>query len=233
MKANKKHISVVAIFAIIGIALTVVTIVLPIEKSASVICVYSFSMFTIVFAGVMTVYALGRPKKLISKFLGYPLYRLVVIYMVIQLILAAIVYAVQPYYEIPVWITISVSIVLLGFFAICCITAENVRDVIEEIDSKETQSIESITFFQLDIADMVDSCQVNEVRSALKSLQNKLKYSDPVSSPETIEKENQIRQLLGDLKKDLNKKQADTLLDQIRIIGNLVESRNRICERSK
>lgn len=233
MKMNKKQISVIIIFGIIALVLTVVTTVLPFTKNASSLFMYFFSMLSIVAAASVTVYTLRKSKKLMSKFLGYPLYRLGIIYMTVQLLLTLIVYIIGIYYEIPLWIAIVVSVILLGFFAICCITAENAQDIVEEIDAKEIQKTKAVTYFQLDIADLVDACQNDEVRPALEKLATKFRFSDPVSTPSSEEKEHQIKAKLAELKADLNEKESTVLLAQVRNISSLLESRNRLCEKSK
>ena len=168
-----------------------------------------------------------------SKFYGFPVFRIGVLYVVIQLALTVVIYIIGAFVDVPFWVGFLLSVLLGGAAAIGCITTDNARDIIEEIDNKTYEETKTVMFFQTDIADVLDLCKSEKARPVLAKLVNKFKYSDPVSSPETEESEVVIKNAIDDLRNSIRTLGDDDLLQKIENIDNLLSSRNRICEKSK
>ena len=121
----------------------------------------------------------------------------------------------------------------MGMAAIGCIVADNARDFIEDIDTREEFVTKTVTLFQNDISDVMDVCKNEDVKEPLARLVTKFKYSDPVSSEATAEKEKRIKDAVEKLKTEIVTGSSEDLISQIENIDRLLLSRNRICERSK
>ena len=168
-----------------------------------------------------------------SKFYGFPVFRIGILYVVIQLILTIIIYIIGAFVNVPFWVGFLISILLGSAAAIGCITTDNARDIIEEIDNRTYETTKTVSVFQTDIADVLDLCKSETVKPVLAKLVTKFKYSDPVSSAETEEKEAMIKDAIEDLKNSMSVSSDEELIHKIENIDNLLSSRNRICERSK
>lgn len=133
----------------------------------------------------------------------------------------------------PFWIGFILSILLLGAAAIGCITADNVRDIVEEIDQKEYVSTRQITVFQTDITEIVIMCKDEEIKPLLTKLATKFKYSDPVSSPSTVDIEKEISDELTKLKDFLRNGANQDIIEEIDKVNLLLSTRNKVCEINK
>lgn len=233
MKLNKRQISGIAVLGIIAVVFILITLVVPFDKPAASWAMFAFSLISIVFGGFMCLLAFKNTEKLMSKFYGFPVFRIGVLYIGIQLILTVIIYIIGANIDVPFWVGFLISILLLGAAAIGCITTDNARDIVEEIDQKEYVSTRQITLFQVDISEIVEMCKDEEVKQPLKKLAEKFKYSDPVSSPATADKEKEISDELENLKDLIRKGTKQDIITEIEKITILLSTRNKMCEIGK
>lgn len=230
---NKRKKSAVAIYIIAAIVYTLLVTVIPFPKPAGSWLMFAFSLISLFFGAFVSLYAFSKEETLISKFYGYPVFRIGFIYTTLQIILSIVVFTIGAYVNVPYWVGMIISVLLLGMAAIGIISADNSRDYIEEIDIKTVSSVMNTKKFNNDIADIMDLCKNDTIREPLQKLVTKFKYSDPVSSNATKEKENQIKAEIENLKVIINSESTEIVLEKINTISNLLSSRNRICEVNK
>ena len=233
MKLNKRQISGIAVLGIIAVVFILVTLVIPFDKPAASWTMFAFSLVSIVFGGFMCLLAFKDKEKLMSKFYGFPVFRIGVLYIGIQLVLTVIIYIIGANVDVPFWVGFLISILLLGAAAIGCITTDNARDIVEEIDQKEYISTRQITLFQIDFSEIVGLCKDEDVKLPLKKLAEKFKYTDPVSSPATVEKEKEITEELEKLKEFIRNGSKSDAINEIDKISILLSTRSKLCEASK
>lgn len=233
MLIDKRKKSAIAIYAIVAIVFVILTLVIPFDKPAASWVMFAFSLLSMALGAGITIYAFGRPEKLMSKFYGYPMFKVGYIYTVAQLALTFLIYLIGAFVQTPYWVGVVLSIIPLGFVGIGCIAAENIRDYIEEIDNSTVEFTRKVKKFQIDISDILDLCENDSVREPLFHLVNKFKYSDPVSSLETKEVETHLSEELQELRVLLKEDDSEKILKKIKSISNQLSSRNRICESSK
>ena len=147
--------------------------------------------------------------------------------------MTVILYIIGAFVDVPYWVGLIISVLVAGFAGIGCIVTDNARDVIEEIDVKTSVSTKTITKFSNDIADILDTCKNDAVKEPLQKLVTKFKFSDPVSSPATEEKERIIETELEKLRGLISSDDEKQIMDQIEVVSNALSSRNRICESAK
>lgn len=233
MLRNKRVKSIILIYAIAMLVYIVLATVIPFSKPAASWVVFAFTILSLVLGAAVSIYAFDNGTTLVSKFYGYPVFRIGFLYTVSQVVISVLIFAVGVFVNIPYWIGLSVSILLLGVALIGVIATDNARDYADEVDVKNETSTKALTRFNVDIADILDACNNPEVYEPLKKLNEKFKYSDQVSSPVTEEKEEEIKQEIEKLKNIINNESTENIIDEIKLISNLLSSRNRICEARK
>ena len=80
MKMNKPKKSAVAIYGIIAILFILLTVLIPFPKPASSWIMFAFSIISLAVGAGISLYAFGKPKDLMSKFYGYPIFRIGYLY---------------------------------------------------------------------------------------------------------------------------------------------------------
>lgn len=231
---NKRKKSVVAIYIIVAVVYALLGAVIPVlHESATSWIVYGFTILSILAGMFITLFAFSKEETLISKFYGFPVFRIGEVYTATQIIVSIVICILDYFFDIPYWIGLGISILLLGATAVGVIAADNSRDYIEEIDAKEKSSTRTMTILQNEIVEIYELCKNEEAKDQLQKLVVKFKYSDPVSTSKSKIVEVDLSEELQKLERLVLGNDAEETLKQVDAVSQLLSSRNRICELSK
>ena len=116
------------IFGILFALISIISFAVPTVKTAAFWITYVFTAAA--FAAQIGIWktALGKAETLKSKFLGFPVVHIGIVYAVIQVIAFA-VFMFMP--TLPAWSAIVVCSVIAGVFAVCMISADAGRNEID------------------------------------------------------------------------------------------------------
>lgn len=177
-----------AVLGIVFILFNVIAFAIPTVKTGTFWVAYIFSI--IAFASQIGIWkiALSKDDTLKSKFLGFPIVHIGIVYLIVQVIVFAIFMAVPT---LPVWSAIVVCALVLGISAICMISAEAGRGEIERVETKVKQKVFYIKSLQVDVELLASNESDSTIKTELQKLAEKIRFSDPMSLPEleAIEKE--------------------------------------------
>lgn len=134
---NKVKRSVPIIYIILLAAYSLMFFVIPLTRTAAVWISFIFSLISIVLGYFITSYSYHEREKVKSMVYGFPIIYISYTYTTIQLIVSAVIFAINKFTETPAWISALISIFLLALTLITAILADNARDIIEDIDNKE------------------------------------------------------------------------------------------------
>jgi hypothetical protein len=233
MKLDKKAKSTISVYAIILIVYVLAFLIVPFNKNAASWISFFFTIIAIVSSLFVCGCAFKAKETLVSKIYGFPIFRVGVVYAIAQLIVGIIICAIATFVVVPYWVALLLSVLFLGAAAIGVIVTDNTRDLIEEIDDSVKVETENVTFFQINIAGIVDECENDEVRADLVKLNELFQFSDPVSNDSTKEIEESIKAMLTDLKAIVADGKTDEVSALIKKITNALKERNRICQVTK
>lgn len=217
---NKNCVKGYSILGILFALVSAVVFAAPTAKTPTFWIAYGFTVVAFAAQPFIWKTALGREKSLKSKFLGFPVIHIAVVYLAMQLI-TLIIFAFSP--TLPIWASIVVCVVVTGVSAICMITADTGRCEIERVETKVQKKVFYIKEIQAEIELLVDAETNAETKAALIRLAEKVRFSDPVSSEQLADLENAISDKVALLK---------TLPDKNEIIGEielLLSERNKKC----
>ena len=211
-------------YVLLGILFALVSIIafaVPTAKTATFWIAYVFTAAA--FAAQIGIWktALGKEGTLKSKFLGFPLVHIGIVYAVIQVIVFAVFLFVPT---LPVWSAIVVCSVIAGISAVCMISADAGRDEIERVEAKVQKKVFYIRELQVDIELLADNESDAAVKTALVQLAERIRYSDPMSSEQLADLENKISSKVAELKATSNK------LEIITELNSLFDERNKKCK---
>lgn len=229
---SKKQTSVIAVYSIIFVLFNIVFFVVPFTKNASSWVCWGFSLLSVLLGGGVTLYAFIKGDGLKSKIYGFPIFRMGAVYTAVQLIFSVVMFIVGTFIEVPAWISIVVSTLVLGICGIGFIGADNARDIVEE----QVQNVESTTrqmkWFRVNADGIVDLCTDIELKKQVAKLADDLKYSDLVSSEETVQTEKQINEGIAQLR-SLAVSDPAAAKSKTAELTVLLADRNRICREFK
>ncbi len=233
MQLGKKSKSVIAIYAIILAVYVIAFLIIPFNKIAASWISFAFTIIAIASSLLVFNFAFNAKETLVSKIYGYPIFRVGAAYALAQLALGIVICAIAAFVAVPYWITLLLSVILLGAAAIGVIITDNTRDLVEEVDERVKVDTKNVTRFQIDIAGIVDVCENTEAKADLEELNELFRFSDPVTNDETREVEESIKTMLSELKTIVVDGSTDDIKALIKKITNALNERNRICKASK
>ena len=178
-----------AILGILFVLISIIAFAVPTEKTATFWIAYAFTAAA--FAAQIGIWktALGKEETLKSKFLGFPVLHIGIVYAVIQVIAFAIFMFVPT---LPVWSSIVACSVIAGFSAVCMISADAGRKAIEQVDAKVQKKVFYIRELQADVELLADKEADTDAKAALTQLAEKIRFSDPMSNEQLADLEEQI-----------------------------------------
>ena len=206
------------ILGILFVLLSVVAFAVPSAKTAAFWISYAFTV--IAFAAQIAIWkaGLGCNESLKSKFLGFPVVHIGIVYLVIQSItLAAFLFI--P--TLPIWSAVVACAAITGVFAVCLITSDVGRSEIERVSAKVQEKTFFIKQVQTEIELLADAETDVATKSALTQLAEKIHYSDPMSDEQIVDIENRIAAKIAELKSSKDKVKI------INELNSLLDERNR------
>lgn len=211
-------------YVILGILFALISIIafaVPTSKTATFWIAYVFTAAA--FAAQIGIWktALGKEGTLKSKFLGFPLVHIGIVYAVIQVIAFAVFMFVPT---LPVWSAIVVCSVIAGISAVCMISADAGRDEIERVEAKVQKKVFYIRELQADIELLADNETNADVKTALTQLAEKIRFSDPMSNEKLADLEDKISTKIEELKT------TSSQLEIITELNSLLDDRNKKCK---
>ena len=179
------------------VLVSVIAFTVPAAKTSVFWISYAFTV--IAFAAQIAIWkaALGRAESLKSKFLGFPVVHIGMVYLVVQIIAFA-VFLFAP--ALPVWSAIVAGAVIAGSSAICMIAADVGRSEIEQVSAKAREGTFYIKQLQTDIESLADTETNAETKTALKQLAEKIRFSDPMRDEQISDIEDRITAKIAELR---------------------------------
>ena len=232
MKANKKFLSIVAIFAILLVLFVVLVTAIPFTKIAASWIAFSFGALSIAASCAVVIYAFARGETVVSKFYGLSIFKVGMIYLSVQMLVSLVMFILGAFFLVPAWVSVILCILPLGFCAVGLILVDNAIDIVEDQDKKVEEQIKQIKTFNVNVGKIVAICQNSETLPHLERLAEAFKYSDPVSSEKTEPLEENIKAELDALEA-LVAGNSENAITKIKEIEALLSSRNTVCKLSK
>lgn len=218
----KKNISKgYAILGILFVLVSAIAFAVPLAKNAAFWISYGFAV--IAFAAQLIIWkaALGRSESLKSKFLGFPVVHIGIVYLIVQVIALAVFLFIPT---LPIWSAVVVCAVVAGVSAVCMIASDVGRSEIERVSAKVQEKTFYIKQLQADAELLAGAETDTAARLALTRLAEKIRYSDPMSNEQIADIENRITAKIAELKSSTDK------MGIINELHSLLDERNRKCK---
>lgn len=206
------------ILGILFILVSVIAFAVPAAKTAAFWISYGFTVIAFATQIIIWKVALGRSESLKSKFLGFPVVHVGIVYLVVQII-ALIVFLSIP--TLPIWSAVVACAVIAGVFAVCMIASDVGRSEIERVSAKVKEKAFYIKQLQADVELLVGAETDTTTKSALTQLAEKVRYSDPMSDEQLAAIEDRITEKIAELKASTDKAKI------INELNSLLDERNR------
>ena len=221
-------------WGVLGVVLVVYNVLafaLPFPKTAVFAVSYLFTTIAILAQIYVIRTAFYRGEGVKSKFYGFPIAKLGVIYLAVQLIAGLVFMALGLI--VPVWLPLALYVVLLGIAAAGFVAADAARDEVVRQEVKLEKDVSRMREFQAKGRVLVALNQVSEAARPLEKLAEDLRFSDPVSSEALTEIEDQLAECLAQLQGAVSAQKTEQILSVCQEAERILAERNQLCKLSK
>ena len=210
---------------------SVIAFVIPFPKNTVFWIAYACGLFAILFQLYIFRSSFGKADDARSRFYGFPIARLGICYMFVQLVVSIAEIALSKF--LPTWVVILINALILAVALIGCITTETMRDEIAAQDVKLRKSVLNMRELQSLTAALVNQSEDAELTKSLQKVADEFRYSDPLTSDKTSALEEDMRSRIGDLQQAIADGDADGAKVLCAKLLDCLRERNRICAVNK
>ena len=229
----KNKITTIAVFVIALAVFITLFLVIPFNKSAASWIVFAFTIVAFIASLGIMAYAFATKESEKNILYNYPIVRVGIVYLIAQLVVCVVISAIAAFIDLYAWIAVVLCILILAAAFVLVITTGSVRSNIIDIEKKTAEQTKATKVFRVDVAGILDVCNISELKKPLEALVEDFKYSDPVSCPETEALETEIASDLNSLRVLVTEGATEEAQKKITDIKNKLANRNRICKLSK
>lgn len=226
---KKNTVRGLTLLAIVAAVFSLITFVLPVEKTAVFWIAYGCGLFAVLFQ--LYIFKISFEGDAKSRFYGFPIAWVGVYYLAAQLIFSIAEIALASI--LPLWAAVIVNALALAFAVIGCVTTDAMRDEIVRQDAQLKKDVSRMRELQSMANAMLGQCSDAEMKKTLQKIADELRFSDPVSSEATKELEEDMRSQMMDIQEAILEMDAEGAKEMCGKLSGSLAERNRICSVSK
>ena len=224
----KKDTLRAVVVAVVLLALfNLVAFLIPFVHTDTFWISYGFTMAAFVVVAASIYIAFIRNPDARSRFYGFPVARIGVIYGAFQLAVGLLFMALADF--LPGWVAVLVCAIGLGAAVVGLVSAEVVVDEIKNQDEKLKKNVALLRALQSKVSQMAAQSE----DAALKALAEEFRYSDPVSSEAIADAEADLAAAVDQLQAAYIDGDREAMVQLCRKASVLLAERNRLCKLNK
>ena len=229
MTKNSKR--TLAVLVLIFIVFSVLSFALPFKMNGLFWISYLFGVFSIAVQVYVLKIAFSGVDSVKSKFYGFPIARVGIVYMAVQLVLSLVFMALAGI--APIWPAVILYVLALAIGAIGFIGSDVMRDEVSRQDKKLKIDTSRMTSLYLVASSLVGKSDDADVKKVLSELADEFRYSDPVSSEALTVVEAELGTALAKLQGSVTSGNTEQIKNECKKVSAMLAERNRLCKMNK
>ena len=214
-----------------AVVYNVIAFALPFGKAAVFFLSWIFTMAALAAQVYVIRIAFFKGEGIKSKLYGFPIARVGLLYLAVQVVLGLIFMALGT--VVPLWLPLVLYVILMGAALIGLITTEGVREEVERQERKLVKDVSRMKKFRALADTLARENQILEAKEPLKELAEAFRYSDPVSGGALREIEDTLGDDLAHLQDAVALLKKEKALELCRKTKKDLEARNQLCKLNK
>lgn len=224
---KKEHIrGMIAMVTVLAVYFLLV-LVIPFADVAEVKISVGFTVVAFAVAAYAVYIAFVKKPDARSRFYGFPIARLGLIYLVFQVAAGFAFMALGAY--IPWWVSVVVYAIALAAAVLGLISAESVVEEIQILDQKLKKDVAAMRAIQSKANQMAALC----ADPGVKKFAEEVRYSDPVSADALAEIERDLAAAVDELQAAIVDGDNANIPALTRKASAVLAERNRLCKLNK
>ena len=224
---KKDAVRGVVVLGVLLVLYILIAFLIPFVHTATfwVSFVFTLIAFGVVAASIYIAFVKNPDAK--SRFYGFPIAKIGVIYGAVQLAAGLVLMALAAI--VPAWIAVLVYAVALGAAVIGLVSAEAVVSEIHVQDAKLKNNVALMRSLQ----SKINQIAAQSEDKGIKALAEEFRYSDPVSSDALAEIERDLAAVVDELQAAVVDGDGDAADKLCRKAAATLAERNRLCKLNK
>lgn len=224
---KKDTIRGIVVLAVLLVLYILIAFLIPFVHTATFWLSFVFTLiaFGVVAASIYIAFVKNPDAK--SRFYGFPIAKIGVIYGAVQLAAGLVLMALAA--TVPAWIAVLVYAVALGAAVIGLVSAEAVVSEIHVQDAKLKNNVALMRFLQ----SKINQIAAQSEDKGIKALAEEFRYSDPVSSDALAEIERDLAAVVDELQAAVVDGDGEATDKLCRKAAATLAERNRLCKLNK
>ena len=214
-----------------AVVYNVIAFALPFGKAAVFFLSWIFTMAALAAQVYVIRIAFFKGEGVKSKLYGFPIARVGLLYLAVQVVLGLIFMALGT--VVPLWLPLVLYVILMGAALIGLITTEGAREEVERQERKLVKNVSRMKKFRALADTLARENQILEAKEPLKELAEAFRYSDPVSSGALREIEDTLGDDLANLQDAVALLEKEKALELCRKTRRDLKERNQLCKMTK
>ena len=224
---NKDTIRGAVALGVLLVLYILIAFLIPFVHTATFWVSFLFTLiaFAVVAASIYIAFIKNPDAK--SRFYGFPIAKIGVIYGAVQLLAGILFMALATI--VPAWVAVLVYAIALGAAVIGLISAET---VVEEIHLQDAKLKKDVTLMR-SLQSKISQIAAQSEDAAIKALAEEFRYSDPVSSDAIADAETDLAAAVDELQTAYVDGDSEAVAKLCRKASALLAERNRLCKLNK
>ena len=224
---KKDAVRGVVVLGVLLVLYILIAFLIPFVHTATfwVSFVFTLVAFGVVAASIYIAFVKNPDAK--SRFYGFPIAKIGVIYGAVQLAAGLVLMALAA--VVPAWIAVLVYAVALGVAVIGLVSAEAVVSEIHVQDAKLKNNVALMRSLQ----SKINQIAAQSEDKGIKALAEEFRYSDPVSSDALAEIERDLAAVVDELQAAVVDGDGEATDKLCRKAAATLAERNRLCKLNK
>ena len=224
---KKDAIRGIIALAVVLILYILIAFLIPFAHTAAFWVRFAFTLIAFAVVSVSIYIAFIKTPDAKSRFYGFPIARIGVIYGAVQLVAGVVVMALAAI--VPAWAAALGYAIAMGVAVIGLVSADA---VVEELHVQDAKLKQDVTLMR-GLQSKVNQLSAQWDNAALKALAEEFRYSDPVSSEALAEAEADLSAAVDELQAAFVDGDKDAAAQLCRKASALLAERNRLCKLNK
>lgn len=232
MKLNSKIKILLAIVAVIFIVFNVVFFLVADTAGITATTIISWVFMILGFVSFLTFAYLSKSKKGAPEtvFMRLSLLGHCTVYLIVNFCLAVLFTILGALVDIsPVW-SVSVQLVALGVHVVIALACLMMKETIEDVGVQVKQKTSRMKGFRVDTEMLVEYCKDEAAKNDFRKFAEAIRYSDPMSCDALTDVEDQLEQIIYDMKSLLMAGDVEAAQSKCQIANNILKERNKKCQ---
>ncbi len=189
-----------------------ITFLVPFAKTTVFWIAFLCTLGMFALAGAAFVRSFRRDESLESKVLGWPIFKVALLALAVQLVLDIALKIIGA--ACPVWAAVLVEILVFALFFILMVVRDASREAVTASEKELPDNTRAMKALRLEARQLAASLQDEAARRAMERLAEEMQFADPVSGPATEEMEKALSGLLSQIRLADTPEGALELVDQ-------------------